>query len=95
VRVLIVGYGRMGHFHARTVLAAGDTPITLDTHAPAEYKSWRTVGHIDAAIIACPIEHLYDHARRALDRGIPGPRREARCRDARAGPQPAPTSTLI
>jgi hypothetical protein len=71
VRVLIVGYGRMGHFHARTVLAAGDTPITLDTQAPANHKSWRTVGHIDAAIIACPIEHLYDHARRALDRGIP------------------------
>jgi hypothetical protein len=49
-----------------------ETPRSRSTPTPPpNHKSWRTVGHIDAAIIACPIEHLYDHARRALDRGIP------------------------
>jgi predicted dehydrogenase len=72
VRVLIVGHGRMGKFHRATVQAAGDIAVTLDPHAPAEYRSWLKVQcDFDAAIIAAPIDQLYAQAITALRHGIP------------------------
>lgn len=66
MKVLIVGAGRMGAFHKQTVARCGDEAITLDPLAPADHRAWDTlVGEIDAAIIACPIEHLYSSAMRA------------------------------
>lgn len=72
MRVLIVGNGRMGTFHARTLINAGDHVETLDPHKPADHQTWRTVPKtIDAAIIASPIPTLHEQALEAIDRGLP------------------------
>lgn len=70
MRVLIVGHGRMGRFHAKAVRDAGDNPVTLDPHAEADYRFWDQAPHVDAAIIVCPIEHLHVNALHATNIGL-------------------------
>ena len=71
MRVLIVGHGRMGRFHAQTVRNAGDQAVTLDPYAEADHWTWLHVGdEYDAAIIACPIDQLHIQAIQAHRRGI-------------------------
>lgn len=71
MRVLIVGHGRMGHFHAKTVSDAGDTPVTLDPYSPANLRTWAQVpDDIELAIIATPIGLLHHNTLEALHRGL-------------------------
>jgi len=71
MNVVIVGHGRMGQFHAKTVREAGDEAITLDPYAPADHKLWTDIpANVDAAIIATPIPDLHTHALYASHRGL-------------------------
>lgn len=69
MRVAIVGYGVMGHHHARICKALGHEVTTCDPFSPeadAE-RMWTCCEEFDAAIVAAPIQELVPEAIRAGD----------------------------
>jgi UDP-N-acetylglucosamine 3-dehydrogenase len=71
MRVAVVGCGRMGQLHIRTLTKLGHEVVTIDSDpSRAEYRTLEEAPHCDAACIAVPREALAPQARSALRRGM-------------------------
>jgi len=79
---LVVGYGRMGGFHAKTLRDLGYEVVTVDPDPAVEADfftldtviapfpaTWVRGDTFDVAVVACPPEHLLDTAYRLA--GLP------------------------
>jgi predicted dehydrogenase len=57
-RALVVGHGRMGRFHARTLRDLGYDVTTVDPYVPADLAGLPSLGAYSMAAVATPPSHL-------------------------------------